>query len=56
MSFIYDMYRSFELVDRITYHKRDIELLEKRIKMHKEALDQLGKYKRPSSILSCNKS
>ena len=41
MNFIYKMYSSFQLNDRIIFHKRDIDLLEKRIKMHKNALKLL---------------
>ena len=38
MNFVYKMYSNCQLNDRISYHKRDIDLLEKRIKLHKKAL------------------
>ena len=45
MNFVYKMYSNCQLNDRIIYHKRDIDLLEKRIKMHKNALKLLNNKK-----------
>ena len=45
MDFVYKMYSKFQLNDRISYHERDIDLLEKRIKMHKKALALLSNQK-----------